>query len=64
MDRRSGRFDLHRVGTAGNAPAVTLHVYAGPLRQYLTYDEAARRCQTAFGTYDDMLPEYPDLVQR
>lgn len=55
LDRRSGPYDLHRVAAAGNAPAVSLHVYAGPLHQYLVYDENARRCQAAFGRYDAIL---------
>jgi cysteine dioxygenase len=63
VDLRSGRFDLHRVA-AGNGPAVSLHVYAGPLRRYLVYHEFARRCETVFGTYDDVLPAYPDKVRR
>jgi cysteine dioxygenase len=63
-DLRSGRFDLHRVAAAGNAPAVSLHIYAGPLREYLIYHEFARRCETVFGTYDEVLPAYPDVVRR
>lgn len=63
VDLRSGRFDLHRVAAAGNGPAVSLHIYAGPLRQFLIYHEFARRCETVFGGYDDVLPAYPDLVR-
>ena len=63
-DLRSGRFDLHRVAAAGNGTAVSLHVYAAPLRQYLIYHEFARRCETVFGAYDDVLPAYPDVVSR
>ncbi|HEX3671597.1 MAG TPA: cysteine dioxygenase family protein [Candidatus Cybelea sp.] len=55
IDLRSGPYDLHRVSAAGSAPAVSLHVYAAPLRQYLVYDENARRCQAAFGRYDAIL---------
>ncbi len=55
LDLRSGRYDLHRVGAAGQSPALSLHVYAGPLRQYLVYDEGARRRQAAFGRYDATL---------
>jgi cysteine dioxygenase len=55
MDLRSGRFDLHRVSAASGTGAVSLHVYAGPLEQFLVYDEAERRCETARGVYDDVL---------
>jgi len=54
LDSRSGKFDLHRV-TAGALPALSLHVYAGPLRRFLTYDEPSRRCETSYGRYDDVL---------
>ncbi len=64
MDLRSGRFDLHRVAAAGNEGAVSLHIYAGPLRQFLIYHEFARRCETVFGAYDDMLPAYPEPARR
>ena len=63
-DLRSGRFDLHRVAATGKEPAVSLHVYAAPLRQYLIYHEFARRCETVFGSYDDVLPAYPEAVRR
>lgn len=62
-DLRSGRFDLHRVAAA-QGPAVSLHVYAAPVRQYLIYHEFARRCETVFGSYDDVLPAYPEAVGR
>lgn len=55
LDSRSGRFDLHRVSATPDAPAVSLHVYAAPLHQYLIYDELSRRCETAVSTYDDVL---------
>jgi len=55
IDSRGGRFDLHRVGASYDAPAVSLHVYAGPLHRFLVYDELSRRCETAIGTYDDVL---------
>ncbi len=58
MDLRSGRFDLHRVGAIAKSPAVSLHVYSGPLRKFLVYDEAERRCQTAGAFYDEIL--WPD----
>jgi predicted metal-dependent enzyme (double-stranded beta helix superfamily) len=63
-DLRSERFDLHRVAAAGSGRAVSLHVYAGPLRQFLIYHEVARRCETVFGSYDDVLPAYPDALPR
>jgi cysteine dioxygenase len=55
LDLRSGRFDLHRVIAKGAEAAVSLHVYAGPLRSYLVYDERAGRCQSVTSTYDDTL---------
>ncbi len=55
LDLRSGPFDLHRVSAAGPQPAISLHVYAAPLRAYLVYDEAAGRCRSVIGTYDDTL---------
>jgi cysteine dioxygenase len=57
VDLRSGRFDLHRV-SAGGGPAVSLHIYAGPLREYLVYDELAQRCQPVRGAYDAVLSVY------
>ncbi len=58
LDLRSGRFDLHRVGAVCNVPAVSLHVYAGPLLSYSIYDELTQRCETVAGTYDDVLSIY------
>ncbi len=55
IDSRSGRFDLHRVGASLGAPAISLHVYCGPLQRFLVYDELSRRCETAIGIYDDVL---------
>lgn len=57
LDSRAGRFDLHRV-TAPAVPTVSLHVYSAPLCEYLIYDELARRCETAFGRYDDVISPY------
>jgi cysteine dioxygenase len=57
IDLRSGRFDLHRVAATGE-PTVSLHLYCAPLREFLVYDESARRCETALGSYDDVLPVY------
>lgn len=61
MDERSGRFDLHRVSATSDAPAVSLHVYSGPLRRYLVYDADARRCEAVSGTYDEFLSVYTEL---
>ena len=55
LDLRSGPFDLHRV-SAGSDSAISLHVYAAPLRSYLVYDEISSRCRRAVSTYDDTLP--------
>jgi cysteine dioxygenase len=64
LDLRSGQFDLHRVTATRGGPAVSLHVYAGPLRKFLVYDESTRRCETAVGTYDEMLPVYSEPLLR
>jgi cysteine dioxygenase len=58
LDLRSGRFDLHRVTATADAPAVSLHVYSAPMRNFLVYDESTRRCDVASGTYDAVLPTY------
>jgi predicted metal-dependent enzyme (double-stranded beta helix superfamily) len=55
MDLRSGRFDLHRVVANGRSSAVSLHVYARPLTQFLVYDERAARCESRYCTYDAVL---------
>jgi cysteine dioxygenase len=54
MDSRSGRYDLHRVAARGATSAVSLHLYAAPLHRYFVYDERARRCESTFGTYDEI----------
>ena len=64
MDLRSGRFDLHRVAARGGAAAVSLHLYSGPLRQYLVYDEPARRCETVHGIFDEVLSLYSEPLRR
>jgi cysteine dioxygenase len=64
MDTRSGRFDLHRVATAAGSRAVSLHVYSGPLRRYMVYDDLARRCESARGSYDEFLSVYSEPVRR
>jgi len=58
LDMRAGRFDLHRVSAPEGQTTVSLHVYSAPLREYLIYDELSRRCETAFGKYDDVLSPY------
>jgi cysteine dioxygenase len=64
MDARAGRFDLHSVSATHDAPAVSLHLYAAPLRQYMVYDEKARRCRAVRGTYDEVLSIYTEPVRR
>jgi NitT/TauT family transport system ATP-binding protein len=64
LDLRSGRFDLHRVNARRDAPAVSLHVYSQPLEKFLIYDQAAQRCDTAFGTYDAVLFGGAELARR
>jgi len=63
LDTRGGRFDLHRV-SAPTAPAVSLHVYSAPLREYTTYDKLSQRCETAFGKYDDVISPYAAARRR
>lgn len=55
LDLRSGRFDLHRVSAPAGVPALSLHIYAAPLKEFSVYDESAQRCQTVRGTYDEVL---------
>ena len=54
LDVRSGPFDIHRVASNGER-AVSLHVYAKPLSEYLVYEPSLARCQTARGTYDRVI---------
>lgn len=56
LDLRSGPFDIHRVANAGSKPAVSLHVYARPLRHFGVYDEFAQRCRAQRARYDAILP--------
>jgi predicted metal-dependent enzyme (double-stranded beta helix superfamily) len=62
MDLRSGRYDLHRVAARSGTAAVSLHLYAGPLRRFFVYDEAAQRCEPAFGAYDDVRTFRDELI--
>lgn len=55
LDLRSGPFDIHRVANAGAKPAVSLHVYARPLRYFGVYDEFAQRCRAVRARYDAIL---------
>ncbi len=55
LDLRSGRFSLHRVAATPAARAVSLHVYAGRLREYLAYDDVAQRCRPVASEYDDII---------
>ena len=55
VDARSGRFDIHRVAEAGGSGAISLHVYARPLRTFQIYDEFSQRCRPATGKYDAVL---------
>jgi NitT/TauT family transport system ATP-binding protein len=64
LDLRSGRFDLHKVRATRDAPAVSLHVYSQPLEKFLIYDPATRRCETAFGTYDEVVFAGWELARR
>jgi cysteine dioxygenase len=55
LDVRSGRFDLHRVSAPSEVPALSLHIYAAPLKEFLVYDETMERCHPVRGTYDQVL---------
>jgi cysteine dioxygenase len=55
LDLRSGRFDIHRVSAPSGVPALSLHIYAAPLKEFVVYDVSTQRCQTARGTYDEVL---------
>ena len=55
LDLRSGRFDIHRVRAARGARALSLHVYARPLRSFLVYDDVAQSCRPALGVHDASL---------
>jgi cysteine dioxygenase len=63
LDLRSGRFDLHRVSAPSGVPALSLHIYAAPLREFLVYDESTQRCKTVQSTYDEVL-QSPVLAVR
>jgi cysteine dioxygenase len=54
LDVRNGPYDIHRVASNGER-AVSLHVYAKPLNEFLVYEPSLSRCQTARGTYDRVL---------
>lgn len=64
MDLRSDRFDLHRVSAPPGAKAVSLHLYAGPLQEFLVYDPPARRCDRAYGIYDAIVLDDRVVVRR
>lgn len=53
LDLRSGPHDIHRV--CADEHAVSLHVYARPLNEFLVYDERTHRCSRARGAYDRRL---------
>jgi hypothetical protein len=55
LDLRSAQFDLHRVSAPSGERALSLHIYAAPLKHFSVYDESTQRCQTVRGTYDDVL---------
>jgi cysteine dioxygenase len=63
LDLRSGRFDLHRVSAPSGLPALSLHIYAAPLNEFMAYDESTQRCQTVRSTYDEVL-QPPVLAAR
>jgi predicted metal-dependent enzyme (double-stranded beta helix superfamily) len=58
LDLRSGRFDLHRVSAPSGVRALSLHIYAAPLKEFSVYDESTQHVQTVRGTYDDVLSSF------
>ena len=56
VDARSGRFDIHRVSCAGRTGAVSLHLYARPIRTFGVYDPERSRCTSEIASYDATLP--------
>ena len=56
MDLRNAPIDIHRVCAGAASGAVTLHVYARPLRQFTVYDELSHRCRLSRPKYDAVLP--------
>jgi len=63
LDVRGGRFDIHKV--AATSPALTLHVYARPLREFGVYDYDAQRCRAARAAYDaDLSAAFAGSVTR
>lgn len=55
LDLRSEPLDIHRVSNSGTRPAVSLHVYAKPLRTFGVYDELSQRWRTVHSRYDAIL---------
>ena len=55
LDLRSAPIDIHRVTEVGKRGAVSLHVYAQPLRHFYVYDEFAQRCDRVSSRYDALL---------
>ncbi len=57
IDIRTSTRDLHRV-SAAHKPAISLHVYAGPLDRFMIFSPESRSCRTVVGRYDSV----PSLV--
>jgi cysteine dioxygenase len=55
LDLRSAPSEIHRVSNAGGRSAVSLHVYARPLRTFGVYDEFSQRRRTVQSRYDAIL---------
>jgi cysteine dioxygenase len=56
VDLGSSPANLHRVTAADSYGAVSLHVYARPLREFMIYDEFAQSCRPGTTHYDAVLP--------
>ena len=54
VDHRQDDRHLHRCVT-GDAPAVSLHVYARPIDSFNCFDERAQTCSKITSTYDAIL---------
>lgn len=55
IDARFEGIDLHRVYNAQPEPALSLHVYANPIREFLEFDVAAERCYSRLSSYDSRI---------
>ena len=62
LDLRRGALDLHRISAADRDGAISLHVYAKPLREFMIYDEFAQTCRPGTTRYDAVLPFVEEVI--